>query len=160
GYQFIAPLTDRSGAAGESPTATAPVAIEGRPGETRARRTRHVVAGLLGAAALIAAGIASLFGPRSEALRDRDSAVLGGLGERSGEPVFDFALRQGLAAQLSQSPFLNIVPDERVREALRLMGRSPDDHLDHVVGREACRRLGVKAMLEGSIASLGQDYVV
>jgi DNA-binding winged helix-turn-helix (wHTH) protein/tetratricopeptide (TPR) repeat protein len=161
GYQFIAPLIEEPGAgAGESPTAGAPVALEGRPADARARRTRHVLAGLLGAATLIAAGIAGLFGTRSEALRDRDSIVLAGFENKSGEPVFDFALRQGLAAQLGQSPFLNIVPDERVRETLQLMGRAPDDRLDHVLAREACRRLGVKAMLEGSIASLGRDYVL
>jgi eukaryotic-like serine/threonine-protein kinase len=173
GYQFIAPLTDESAAslaAGPSVTPTAapagtPTAPSSRATDrgTPAKRTRRVViTGLLGAmaVALIAAGIAALFGTRSEALRDRDSVVLGGFENRSGEPVFDLTLRQGLAAQLSQSPFLNIVPDERVRDTLRLMGRAPEDRLGHDVALEACRRQGVKAMLEGSIAKLGQTYVL
>ena len=160
GYQFIAPLTGpsaaespREGAAVIPPAPTPPAASPGR-------NRRTVVAGLVGAITLIAAAIAGLFSTRSEALRDRDSIVLAGFENKSGEPVFDFALRQGLAAQLGQSPFLNIVPDERVRETLRLMGRKPDDPVPHEAALEACRRQGVKAMLEGSIATLGQDYVL
>src|SRR5262249_41041671 len=89
-----------------------------------------------------------------------DSIVLAGFENRSGEPVFDLTLRQGLAAQLGQSPFLNIVPDERVRETLRLMGRTPDERLGHDVALEVCRGQGVKAMAEGWIPSLGRDYVL
>jgi len=101
-----------------------------------------------------------LIDSRREPSRDRDSIVLAGFENRSGDPVFDFTLRQGLATQLGQSPFLNIVPDERVRETLRLMGRASDDRLSHEIALEVCRRQGVKAMLEGSIASLGGAYVV
>ena len=90
----------------------------------------------------------------------RDSVVLAEFANRTGEALFDYTLRQGLAAKLSQSPFLSIVPDERLRETLRLMGRSTDDHLTHPVALEICRRQGVKAMLEGSIATLGRLYVV
>src|SRR5262245_52718781 len=153
GYQFIAPVEDASAAApGEAPATPATPA--------RARRPRTMVAGLLGAAAMIAAGIAGLFAKRTEALRDRDSIILGGFENRSGDAVFDLTLRQGLAAHLSQSPFLNIVPEERVRETLRLMERPPDDRLSHELALEVCRRQGVKAMLEGSIATLGRVYVL
>ena len=62
--------------------------------------------------------------------------------------------------QLGQSPFLNIFPDERVREALRFMGRSPDDRITRDVAREICERQGLKAMLIGTISSLGSHYVI
>lgn len=162
GYQFIAPLTlpPAHGPVDEA-ALPRPAPVAGPPaGAFPGKNARSVVVGLVGVVTLIAASMAGLFGTRSEALRDRDSIVLAGFENKSGEPVFDFALRQGLAAQLGQSPFLNIVPDERVRETLRLMGRKPDDPVPHEVALEACRRQGVKAMLEGSIATLGQDYVL
>ena len=62
--------------------------------------------------------------------------------------------------QLGQTPFLNLFPDERVRETLRFMGRSPDDRITRDIGREICERQGIKAMLTGSIASLGSHYVI
>ncbi len=78
----------------------------------------------------------------------------------TGEPVFDGALKQALAVQLEQSPYLNIVPEQKVRDALRYMGRSPDERLTSDVAREVCQRQNVKAMLGGSIAVLGNQYVV
>jgi DNA-binding winged helix-turn-helix (wHTH) protein/tetratricopeptide (TPR) repeat protein len=172
GYQFIAPIRRDEPAEGVPSAATdtatpfvahPPADASATPREPatpgRARRTRLVV-GSLAAAAMIAAGLAVLFGNRSEALRDRDSIVLASFENKSSEPVFDLTLRQGLAAQLSQSPFLHIVPDEHVRGTLRLMGRAPDDPLGHDVALEVCRRQGVKAMLEGSIAPLGRAYVL
>ncbi len=171
GYQFIAPLDLlpeprlREGTPVTPPTPaqgpSADFASSGAPpGAARSKRIRTALAAAAVAIALAAAAAAGLFGTRSQALRDRDSIVLAGFENKSGEPVFDFALRQGLAAQLSQSPFLNIVADERVRETLRLMGRKPDDPVPHEVALEACRRQGVKAMLEGSIATLGNVYVL
>jgi eukaryotic-like serine/threonine-protein kinase len=172
GYQFVAPLTHESGADLADGAAVPPARpLAGLPADVsprttisdapgREKRARRIVTGLLAALVLVAAGVAALFGTKSEALRDRDWIVLAGFENRSGEPVFDFTLRQGLAAQLSQSPFLNIVPDERVRETLRLMGRAPDDRLGHETALEVCRRQGVKAMLEGSIARLDRTYVM
>jgi eukaryotic-like serine/threonine-protein kinase len=172
GYQFVAPVTDESGASlaegapvpGTRPHAGSLSDLSPRgvlsDSPVRAKRARRIVTGLLAALVLVAAVVAALFGTKSKALRDRDWIVLAGFENRSGEPVFDFTLRQGLAAQLSQSPFLNIVPDERVRETLRLMGRTPDDRLGHETALEVCRRQGVKAMLEGSIARLDRTYVM
>src|SRR5262249_44125093 len=74
--------------------------------------------------------------------------------------VFDGTLKQGLAAQLGQSPFINIFSDERARAALRFMGRSPDERITEVVGREICQRQGLKALLTGSISGLGRHYVI
>ena len=92
-------------------------------------------------------------------LTDKDTILLVDM-NATGDPVFDGTLKQGLAVQLGQSPFLNIFSEDRVREALRFMGRSPDERVTRDVGREICQRQGLKAMLVGTIASLGSHYVV
>ncbi len=69
-------------------------------------------------------------------------------------------LKQALAVELEQPPFLNVFPDERVRETLHYMNRSPDECVTNAVAREICQRDGIKAMLTGSIASLGSHYVI
>ena len=73
--------------------------------------------------------------------------------------MFDGTLRQGLAVQLAQSPFLSLVSDERIRQTLRLMGQPADARLTPELAREICERTGSAAVLEGSIASLGSQYV-
>jgi tetratricopeptide (TPR) repeat protein/predicted Ser/Thr protein kinase len=78
----------------------------------------------------------------------------------TGDPVFDGTLKQALAVQLEQSPYLNIVPDQTVRQALRYMGRAPDERVTGTVAREICERENINAMLGGSIAALGSQYVV
>ena len=78
----------------------------------------------------------------------------------TGDSVFDGTLKQGLAVQLGQSPFLAIFPDARVRQSLRLMGRSPDERITKEVAREICQRQGLKAFLAGSISNLGSSYVI
>ena len=78
----------------------------------------------------------------------------------TGDSVFDGTLKQALAVQLEQSPYLNVTPESRIREALRFMGRSPDERVTNEVAREVCLREGVKAMLTGSISSLGSHYVI
>ena len=93
-------------------------------------------------------------------LTEKDTIVLADFVNTAGDPVFDGTLKQALAVQLEQSPFLNIFSDQRVREALRFMGRSPDERVTRDVGREICQRQGLKAMLVSSIASLGNHYVL
>lgn len=97
---------------------------------------------------------------RAQALTDKDTVLLADFANSTGEAVFDGTLKQALAVQLGQSPFLNIFPDDRVREALRFMGRSPDDRVTRDIAREICQRQGIKALLAGSISSLGTHYVV
>jgi tetratricopeptide (TPR) repeat protein len=119
--------------------------------------------GWAGAAALVAAiaGAAFLLNSRrAPALTERDSIVLADFVNTTGEPVFDGTLRQALAVQIEQSPYMHVVPDEQVRKTLRLMGRSSDERLTNALAREVCEREGVKAMLAGSIASLGSSYVI
>ena len=114
------------------------------------------------AMALLLALITGLYirTPQAPALTDRDAVVLTDFTNTTGDPVFDGTLKQALAVELWQSPYLNIFPERRVRDALRLMGRSPDDRVTREVAREICLREGGKAFIAGSISSLGQNYVV
>jgi eukaryotic-like serine/threonine-protein kinase len=97
---------------------------------------------------------------RASALTERDSILLADFVNTTGDSVFDGTLKQALAVQLEQSPYLNVTPESRIREALRFMGRSPDARVTNEVAREVCLREGVKAMLAGSISSLGSHYVI
>src|SRR5215211_300944 len=101
-----------------------------------------------------------LYKRNSNRLTDRDTVLLTDFVNTTGEPVFDGTLKQALAVHLGQTPFLNLFPEERVRETLRFMGRSPEERITRDVGREICERQGIKAMLTGSIASLGSHYVI
>jgi len=97
---------------------------------------------------------------RVVSLTDKDTIVLADFLNTTGDAVFDGTLKLALAVQLGQSPFLSIFGDDRLREALRYMGRSPDERLTRDVGREICLRQGLKALLAGSIAPLGSHYVI
>src|SRR5437870_3234697 len=93
-------------------------------------------------------------------LTEKDTIVLADFVNSTGEAVFDGTLKQALAVQLEQSPFLNIFSDQRVREALRFMNRSPDERVTKQIAREICERQGLKAFLAGSILNLGSHYVI
>jgi Flp pilus assembly protein TadD len=86
--------------------------------------------------------------------------VLADFTNTTGDPVFDDALKQALAVDLSQSPFINVLSDRRLSETLRLMGRSPGERVTREVAQEICLRTGSKALLTGSISSLGSQYLV
>jgi tetratricopeptide (TPR) repeat protein len=86
--------------------------------------------------------------------------VLGEFENKTGDAVFEQTLRQGLAVQLGQSPFLSLVPDQQIQQVLRLMNRQPGTRLTSEVAREICERTGSAAVLEGSIAGLGSQYVL
>ena len=97
---------------------------------------------------------------RASALSEKDTVVLADFVNTTGDAVFDGTLKQALAVQLEQSPYLNLLPESRIREALRFMGRPADERLSNDVAREICLREGGKAMLSGTIASLGTHYVI
>jgi serine/threonine protein kinase len=97
---------------------------------------------------------------RSPQLTEKDTIVLADFANTTGDAVFDDTLKQALAVQLEQSPFLNVLSDQKVNATLRLMDRSPSDRLTENVARELCQRAGSKAMLAGSIDSLGRQYVI
>jgi predicted Ser/Thr protein kinase len=127
------------------------------------QRARIVVAlslFLIAVAGAVALLIFLVPGHRALALTEKDTLVLADFTNTTGDPVFDGTLRQGLAIQLEQSPFLSLVPDDRIRRTLRLMGQPPDAPLIPQRAREICERTASAAVLEGSIASLGSQYVL
>jgi hypothetical protein len=93
-------------------------------------------------------------------LTDKETVVLADLANTTGDPVFDDTLRQGLAIQLLQSTFLSLTSDTRIQQLLRLMGRPAGAKLTPALARDICERMGGGAILEGSIASLGAQYVL
>jgi DNA-binding winged helix-turn-helix (wHTH) protein/tetratricopeptide (TPR) repeat protein len=156
GYRFIAPVVEQLIT---EPPQQQVVIEESLPPTTRRIWTWSI----LGAAVLLVA--IGLYTTRfwhraSSELAARDTIVLADFVNTTGDPVFDDALRQALSVVLTQSPYLNLSSDVQVSEMLRRMGRNPDDHLTHEVAREVCLRLGGKAILIGSISSLGSHYVV
>jgi eukaryotic-like serine/threonine-protein kinase len=100
------------------------------------------------------------FSHKTHALTDKDTIVLADFTNTTGDPVFDDTLKQALAVDLGQSPFLNILSEEKVRQTMREMTRSPNDRLTRDLALEVCRRAGSKAYLTGSIAALGAQYVI
>ena len=93
-------------------------------------------------------------------LTEKDTIVLADFVNTTGDSVFDGTLKQALAVQLEQSPFLNIFADQRVREALRFMNRPPDERVTKQIAREISERQGLKAFLAGSISNFGSHYVI
>jgi serine/threonine protein kinase/tetratricopeptide (TPR) repeat protein len=110
-------------------------------------------------AALVAGGLYFRLRPAAP-LTEKDTIVLADFDNTTGDPVFDGALRQALAVQLGQSPFLNILSDRKVGETLRLMGRPSNERVTRDVAGELCVRTGSKAILLGSVSKLGGQYVV
>ena len=108
---------------------------------------------------VVAVGIGFVFFRRGHALTEKDSILIDDFVNTTADPVFDGTLKKALAVDLGQSPYLNVFPDQRIRQTLRFMGRSPDDRITTDVGREICQRDGIKAMLNGSIDSVGGQYV-
>jgi serine/threonine protein kinase/tetratricopeptide (TPR) repeat protein len=93
-------------------------------------------------------------------LTDKDTILIADFENATGDAVFDGTLKQALAVQLSQSPFLNTLSNERVRDALRFLGRSPGERVTRDLAREICQRQALKAFLAGSISSVGSHYLI
>jgi serine/threonine protein kinase/tetratricopeptide (TPR) repeat protein len=113
------------------------------------------------AAALLALSIGGYLAfHRAPALTDKDTIVLADFTNQTNDPVFDDMLRQGLSVELQQSPFLSVIPDQRVQATLALMRQPKDARLTADIARQVCERTGSAAVLEGSIAGLGSQYVL
>ncbi len=117
-----------------------------------------------GALVLVAVAIAGAFYFRlrqtTHRLTDKDTIVVADFANTTGDSVFDDTLKQALTVDLQQSPFLNVLSDEKVNETLKMMNRSPHDRQTQEVAREICLRTGSKAMLAGSIAALGSHFAI
>jgi eukaryotic-like serine/threonine-protein kinase len=143
-----APSASGIGSASSSSTSTAP------------RSKTWLWAGLAAAALLAAVAGGLIFTRRTSALTEKDSILLTEFINTTGDSVFDGTLKQALATQLEQSPFLNIVPESKIQQALQYMGRPASERITSEVGREICQRENIKAMMTGSIAGIGSHYVV
>jgi serine/threonine protein kinase/Flp pilus assembly protein TadD len=117
---------------------------------------------LVAAIVLVAAGATYFYLHTTHAakLTDKDTVVLSDFTNTTGDPVFDGTLRQGLSSQLEQSPFLNLLSDQKIAQALTLMAQPKDVRLTRELARQVCQRTGSAATIEGSISSLGSQYVV
>ncbi len=159
-----APVATPSGAV---PVAVAPAAPSGSAvaaapvAETKpaAPRRTGLVAALAAVIIVVAVG-GYFYLHRTPKLTERDSILITDFVNTTGEPVFDGTLKQALAVGLEQSPFLNVFPPQKVQQTLRMMEQPPDTRVTAEVGREICQRAGIKAMLTGTIASLGSQYVL
>ena len=128
-------------------------------GQQKSGRLKILFAAVLILVALIC-GVLYFRSRSATKLTEKDTVVLADFDNSTGDAVFDGALKQALAVQLGQSPFLNILSDRRVGETLRLMSRKPSDRVTQDVARELCVRTGSKAIILGSISNLGGQYVI
>jgi eukaryotic-like serine/threonine-protein kinase len=118
---------------------------------------------LVSAAVVLAALVAGVFFLRSyktHAITEKDSIFIADFVNTTNDPVFDGTLKKALAVDLEQSPYLNVFSDAKARQTLALMGKPADERITLETAREICQRNGVKALVAGSIASLGNQYVV
>ena len=158
GYRFIFPVTpaiERS-----QPDSAEAVA----PAQTQASNKRFTRWQLVATAVIAFALAASIWwlihSRKPKMLTDKDTLVLADFENTTGDPVFDGTIRQGLAVQLEQSPFLSLISDAAVKQTLRLMNQPADARLTPDIAQQVCIRTGSAAVLNGSIAKLGNQYVL
>jgi eukaryotic-like serine/threonine-protein kinase len=134
------------------------VAVAEAPSAARGRVWKVAIAGLT--LVLIVAGALYYDSAQGRRLTEKDTTVVTDFMNTTGDPVFDDTLKTALKISLRQSPFLNVVSDEKVEMTLRLMARPATTPLTPAIAREVCQRAGSKAFIAGSIASLGSQYVL
>ena len=171
GYRFVFPVTAPNGsehggsqragwylpAAGD--TDFAEQANDSQKGRSRKRKEWVWASVAILATVAIWTGWLSLRSKRPK-LTDRDSIVLADFVNATGDSVFDDALKQALTIELGQSPFLNVLSDQKVGETLAMMNRPVNEHINADIGQEICLRTGSKALLVGTISSLGTHYLI
>jgi eukaryotic-like serine/threonine-protein kinase len=167
GYRFIYPVTPSAEESSANDHALTVAAATPQPPATTvaAKTVGSRWRPLAGAALILALFAASAFWWRyshkpQPMLTDKDTVVLADFDNSTGDPVFDGTLRQALAVELEQSPFLSLVSDATVRQTLRLMSQPADARLTPDIARQLCLRTSSAAVLEGSVAKLGDQYVL
>ena len=148
----------------DTPQAATPVKSEsGKQSVTAEKSGRSLWKIVASVAALVAALIVGGFYWRSHKtvkLTDKDTIVLADFDNKTGDGVFDGTLRQGLSVQLEQSPFLSIISDQQIQQTLQMMGQPADTKLTPTIARELCQRTASAAVLDGSIAQIGTQYLL
>ena len=154
GYRFVAPVhvQDVSPERAESEKTSAAYPLKWN---TKVKRTA-VGAVLLGT--VVAAGF-WFFASRAR-IPEHAAIVIGDFENNTGDPVFDGSLRRAVIIHLRQSPYLNLLPDEKLRTALQTLGRSPDDSLTPALASQVCQRLKGTALIVGSIRATGRNYAL
>ena len=164
GYLFLAPVIEpevpqvNESQERDLDSVGAAIPLEREVGTGSGKHRKVAVAAGVGVLAVLLAGYTYFH--RNQNLTGKDTIVLADFTNTTGDPVFDGTLRQGLAVQLEQSPFLSLIPEERADHALRLMGRPVDARLTPELAREVCERTASAAVLEGTITRLGTRYVL
>jgi DNA-binding winged helix-turn-helix (wHTH) protein/tetratricopeptide (TPR) repeat protein len=159
GYRFVA-LAQKQSSQTIVPKVGQAFSLSGLPPQAprNAKRWKIIVPAAAALLATVAAGTLNFH--RTPKLTDKDTIVLADFINTTGDSVFDGTLRQGLAIELEQSPFLSLLSEARVQKALRLMGQSGDAPLTPEVAKEICERTASAAVLDGSIAILGSKYIL
>jgi eukaryotic-like serine/threonine-protein kinase len=144
----------------DTESAKLPAATSGADsaGEQSGIPWKVVVPAALFVASLAAGGY--FYFHRTPKLTDKDTIVLADFMNTTGDPVFDGTLRQGLSVQLEQSPFLSIIPDQKIQQTLKMMDQKPDAKLTPEIAQDLCQRAGSAAVLDGSIAQIGAQYLL
>src|SRR5271155_3022782 len=133
-----------------------------RAGSTTWKKTwkKWIFASVIFLLLAVAAGAYLFFSRSRRVLTENDTVVLADFANSTGDPVFDDTLRQGMTVQLEQSPFLSLISEARIQRVLQMMGQPADTRLTPQIAREVCERTASAAVLDGSIASLGSQYVL
>jgi eukaryotic-like serine/threonine-protein kinase len=153
------PASGGSTIVGSAVSATGNAASQPAASATAGTRRTWVIPAA--AVIVIATGAAVLlWSRRAPALTEKDTVLLADFTNTTGDATFDGTLRQALAVKLEETPFINLFPQSGVSQTLRLMEHKPDERLTSDLARQVCRRQGLKAMLAGSISSLGSHYVL
>jgi DNA-binding winged helix-turn-helix (wHTH) protein/Tfp pilus assembly protein PilF len=157
GYRFIARVTVVGDSFAVAPTPP----VESTSNSMKPRSsTLWVVAASVLLLAAASTGILLYLHRGKKVLTDQDTVVLADFDNSTGDPVFDSTLRRGMAVQLEQSPYLSLIADDRIQQVLQEMGQPADARLTPAVAREICERTSSAAVLDGSIAPLGSQYVL
>jgi eukaryotic-like serine/threonine-protein kinase len=141
------------------PASGTAVAAAAEPAASGSSKTL-IAYGAIAAVLLLAGGVFYWRSRASAKLTEKDTIVLADFTNTTGDSVFDDTLKQALAVNLGQSPFLNIVSDDKVHQTLELMGQQTTQHISNDLAREICQRAGAKASIAGSVSTLGAQYVI
>jgi serine/threonine protein kinase len=139
--------------------ATATAQVEPKPA-AKSTRFRWAAAAATVVVIGLAVGNWLFFSRKAHALTDKDTIVLADFTNSTGDTVFDGTLRQGLSVQLEQSPFLSIISDQQIQQTLQMMGQPADTKLTPTIARELCQRTASAAVLDGSMAQIGTQYLL